>query len=270
MKLSYLITIVGISFFFSFLGESNLSQADWFGKTTRKIKKTPKEVVVSHPTATVVPVEDPYEWSYFQDVAILPGTGNAAHVAFAVRKGRLKNVQYAENSKLGLWYGWQDANANWHARGVFRELTDYITSIRELNFRASTVANITPVDTMTACQDEAKNSHIFIQAFQVSPQGMDQRLVYVRYTPQGNYKVKLSSTLSDDMGQSMQCVADPANTIHLFGVKRWNQDYSRIVSYLLPAEEQTRPSLTFHMARTELPQNFETRDFTVFRSSQGV
>ena len=123
---------------------------------------------------------------------------------------------------------------------------------------------------MTACQDEAKNSHIFVQLFQVSPQGIDKRLVYVRYTPQGNYKVKLSSTLSDDMGQSMQCVADAANNIHLFGVKRWDQDYSRVVSYKLAPAEQTRQSLTFQMARTELPQNFETGDFTVFRSSQGV
>ncbi|MBI2646421.1 MAG: hypothetical protein HYW85_05270, partial [Deltaproteobacteria bacterium] len=193
MKLSHLVTIVGLSFFFSFLGEIQISHADWLGNTSRKIKKSTKvkvpqtsgqqgqqtqqqpqyEVVVSQPApvvGTVVPVEDPYEWSYFQDVAILPGTGNAAHIAFAVRKGHLKNAQYAENSKLGLWHGWQDANANWHSRGVFRELTDYITSIRELNFRASTVANATPVDTMTACQDEAKNSHIFIQLFQMSPQ----------------------------------------------------------------------------------------------------
>ena len=246
MKLSHLVTIVGISFFFSFLGEPNLSQADWWGNATRKAKKTPKvnipqeqqqqqepqyRVIVTPPTATLVPAEDPYEWSYFQDVAILPGTGNAAHIAFAVRKGHLKNAQYAQNSKLGLWYGWQDADANWHSRGVFRELTDYITSIRELNFRASTVANATPVDTMTACQDEAKNSHIFVQLFQVSPQGIDKRLVYVRYTPQGNYKVKLSSTVSDDMGHTMQCVADAAGNIHLFGVKRWNQDYNRIVSF---------------------------------------
>jgi len=280
--------VVGLSFFFSFLGGIHVSQADWFGNTSRKIKKSSKvkvpktpeeqqtqqqpqyEVVGTQPTATVVPVEDPYEWSNFQDVAILPGIGNTAHIAFAVRKGRLKNNQYAGNTKLGLWQGWQDRDANWHARGVFRELTDYITSIRELNFRASTLANSTPVDTLTACQDEAKNSHIFVQVFQMSPQGMDQRLIYVRYTPQGNYKVKLSSTLSDDMGHSMQCVVDPANNVHLFGVKRWNQDYSRIVSYLLPAEEQTRIALTFQMARTELPQNFETGDFTVFRSSQGV
>ena len=253
-----LICVLGVSFFISLLGILN-------GHAEERTYR----VITTPPTATVVPVEDPYEWSYFQDVAILPGTGNATHVAFAVRKGRLKNTQ-SEYSKLGLWYGWQDVNANWHARGVFRELTDYIRSIRELNFRASTVANITPVDTMTACQDDAKNSHIFIQVFQVSPQGMDPRLVYVRYTPQGNYKVKLSSTVSDDMGHTMQCVADAAGNIHLFGVKRWNQDYSRIVSYKLAPSEQTRQSVTFQMMRSELPQNFETRNFSVFRSSSGM
>ncbi len=259
MKLKYLMTILGVSFFVSFLGVSH-------GNAEERAYR----VVTTQPTATAVTMPDPYEWSYFQDVAILPGTGNAAHVAFAIRKGHLKNAQFSENSKMGLWYGWQDTNANWHARGVFRELTDYIASIQSLHFRASSLANTT-ADVMTACQDDAKNYHIFVQTFQATPQGLDDRLIYVRYTPQGNYKVKLlASPLADHMGHSMQCVADAANNIHLFGVKRWDQDYSRVVDYKLSPEEQVQQSLTFQMARTELPQNFETGDFTVFRSSQGV
>ncbi len=124
---------------------------------------------------------------------------------------------------------------------------------------------------MAACADYAKYQHVFIRAMKMSPRGFENRLIYVKRTPQGHIKVKLSQPLADDMGHTMRCVADSTNTIHLFGLHNWaTESYSKIAHYKLDWNEQEKQDKFFSMARTELPSEFETREFTVWNSGQAL
>ena len=242
-------------------------------KETVLSKYKSKKYKIEQPknTISIVNVEDPFEWKSFQDADIVEGLGrnhNQVHLLFAVRKGHRKNPGYPSESHMGLWLGYKDNNATWHSQGVISELTEYAQ--QQFNFRPIPVAN-QAVNIMAACADNAKYQHVFIQAMKMSPQGFESRLIYVKRTPQGHLKIKLSQPLGDDMGHTMRCVADSTNTIHLFGLHNWaTESYSKIVHYKLDWNEQEKQDKFFTMARTELPSEFETHEFTAWNSGQSI
>ena len=216
-------------------------------------------------------VEDPYVWGSFQDAEIVTGLGrdhNQVHLLFAVRKGHKKDERYSQDPNIGLWLAYQDNGTNWHSQGVIAELSDSLNN--DFNFRPATVANKT-ADVLTVCADYAKYQHIFIKTMKISPQGLENRLLYVKRTPQGQIKVKMSQLLADDMGYTMRCVADNTNTIHIFGLHNWaTESYSKLVHYKLDWNEQEKQDKFFTMVRTELPAEFETHEFTAWNSGTSV
>ena len=245
-------------------------QAEQKDSVVLKYKTNKVKIAVPQRTIPILNVEDPFEWKSFQDAEIVEGLGrnhNQVHLLFAVRKGHRKSPGYPSESHIGLWLGYQDNNAVWHSQGVISELTEYAG--QQFNFRPVPMMN-QALNRMTACADNAKYQHIFIEVSKIAPQ-YENRLLYVKRTPDGHLKLKLSQPLSDDMGHTLRCVVDSTNTIHLFGLHNWaSESYSKVVHYKLDWNEQERQDKFFTMARTELPSEFETREFTAWNSGGAV
>ncbi|MBI2646597.1 MAG: hypothetical protein HYW85_06195 [Deltaproteobacteria bacterium] len=217
------------------------------------------------PEAQVVSTNNLYQWQGFQDVEILPGHDNKAYVLFAIRHGRGPVWGYPQNT-VGLWYGYIDRNVRWYSGGVKKELRDHLHASHNLYLQG--LSNAT-ANVITACQDHEKQYHIFIGLSDASDANHPTRLVYLKWAHEHIVTTKVSNILADNIRPRMQCIADPMNNIHIFGLPQWyrneTQD-SKIAAYKITPVEQNSPDKFLHLTPTMLPDTFKTGLFTIYPS----